>query len=573
MQTRDGVTLRSDVYRPDAEGTFPVLVVRIPYDIAAQTYANGEPTLHMAQTRFFPQRGYIVVAQDTRGRYSSGGDFYPYVWDGVDGYDTVEWAAGLPGSNGDVAMIGKSYMGLVQYYAASERPPHLRAASPMSAPISMFQNCVWRQGVFELGWQLSYISGLAKDDTVRRGGHDEEKAVADLERYMQDPAVRFGRLKAEEFEHLPLRDWIGRLREFAPYVEDFLTRPADGSFWQGFDARRTVSNVDVPMLHVGSWYDPFLMDSVEMYRLLRENAATEHARASQRLVIGPWTHVYGITTAGQLDFGAEAIMSMSELELRWVDHWLKGIDTGMMDEPPVQLFVMGRNRWRREWEWPIARTQWTPIYLRGDGNANSSRGDGTLSFEAPGEEEPDRFVYDPNRPVPTCGGATLLDLGGAAGPFDQREVEQREDVLVYTSEILSSPVEVTGPVTMKLFAASSAPDTDFTAKLVDVYPDGSAYNVADGVVRARFRDSLSDPAPIEPGAIVEYSIDMWATSHEFLPGHRIRIDITSSDFPRYDRNPNTGHEWGADDRLEVARQTVFHDSRYPSHMILPLIPS
>jgi uncharacterized protein len=574
MRTRDGVTLYADVYRPDADGQFPVLIIRTPYDKSQQVYADGvTPTLHLAHTRYFPQRGYVVVVQDTRGRWKSDGDFYPYISEAADGYDTVEWAAQLPWSNGKVAIVGKSYMGLVQYLAAPEKPPHLLAGAPMSAPVSHFENCVWRRGVFELGWQLSYIIGLARDQAIRMGGAEGMERLAYLNKYLDDATVRFSKLKLEEYAHLPLSDWSDRLAVDAPYLRDLIDHCVDGPFWHDLDVRRKAADIEVPMLHVGSWYDPFLVDSTEMFTRIRAEAKRPDVARGQMLMIGPWTHVYGVRNAGQLDFGPHAELDINELELRWYDHWLKGIDTGLLDEPPVRVFVMGSNTWRHEWEWPIARTRYTPMYLSGAGQANSSAGDGCLSFESPGDQPPDSYVYDPDDPVPTCGGTTLLSLGDTAGACDQREVEKRGDILVYTSEPLTEPLEVTGPVILRLYAATSAPDTDFMAKLIDVHSDGASYNIADGVIRARFRESLDQPTLVSPGEVIEYEVDMWSTSHMFLPGHRIRVNITSSDFPRYDRNPNTGGDLGSDYSVEIARQTIFHDARYPSHVVLPIIPS
>jgi putative CocE/NonD family hydrolase len=405
------------------------------------------------------------------------------------------------------------------------------------------------------------------------GGAEGVERLAYLNAYLDDPAVRFSKLKPDEFAHLPIRDWIGRLSDDAPYLRDLIDHWVDGPFWHKLDVRRRAADIRTPMFHVGSWFDPFLVDTTEMFTLVRAQATNEDVARAQMMMIGPWTHVYGVRNAGQLDFGPEAELDTSELELRWFDHWLKGIDTGMLEEPPVRVFVMGKNSWRQEWEWPLARTRYTPCYLSSRGHANSSNGDGRLTFEPPGEEAPDNYVYDPRHPIPTCGGTTLLSLGDAAGACDQRRVETREDMLVYTSEPLTEPLEVTGPVVLKLYAATSAPDTDFTAKLVDVHPDGSAYNIADGVIRARFRESLEKPRLVTPGETVQYTVDMWSTSHAFLPGHRIRLDVSSSDFPRFDRNPNTGQDFGTDTRLEVAKQTIFHDSRYPSHLVLPVIPS
>jgi len=290
--------------------------------------------------------------------------------------------------------------------------------------------------------------------------------------------------------------------------------------------------------------------------------------------MGPWGHLlpYAVPTSrgtGDIDFGPEALIELHAIQLRWFDHFLKGVNNGVLDEAPIRLFVMGDNRWRDEYEWPPARTQYTKVYLRSAGKANSLWGNGQLSFAVPGEEQPDRYTYDPQDPVPTRGGTTL---GLATGVFDQTKVEEREDVLVYTGDVLAADMEVTGPISFKLFAASSAPDTDFTVKLVDVRPDGYAQNIAEGVIRARFRESLSSPTLITPEKVYGYTVDLWATSHMFKAGHRLRLEVSSSNFPRYDRNPNTGHDFGVDAELRTARQTIFHDNRYPSHIVLPVIP-
>jgi putative CocE/NonD family hydrolase len=567
MTTRDGVQLLSDVYHPADGSKCPTLVVRTPYDKSWETYANGVPTLHLAHARFFPQHGYTVVMQDTRGRYASGGEFYPYASEAEDGFDTIEWAASLPWSNGKVAFAGKSYMGLVQYLGASQLPPSLVAAAPMSAPVSHFQNCIWRRGVFELGWQLSYVLGMAKDQAVLDG---DTAMIEELNSYLEDPSVRFSRLKDSAYRHLPLRDWIERFAVAAPYFGDLMDHDIDGPFWQDLDVRPVAGKLQTPMMHVGSWCDPFLVETTEMYNRIRAEASDEVA-AAQKMVIGPWAHEYGVQTAGELDFGAEATESMSELELRWFDYWLKGIDNGIMDEPAVRVFVMGRNTWRHTSAWPPPEAEAKEMFLSSDGNAATTGG--RLSFDGPGEGEPDQYMYDPNDPVPTCGGTTLLALGGAAGFKDQREIEARPDVLTYTSDVLDDEIEVTGDVKLTLFASSSARDTDFNVKLVDVHPDGHAYNVADGVVRARFRESLENPTLITPGEVIEYSIDMWSTAHAFLPGHRIRLSVTSSDFPRYDRNPNTGHPFGVDAELIAATQAIFHDAAHPSRLHLPVMPS
>lgn len=310
------------------------------------------------------------------------------------------------------------------------------------------------------------------------------------------------------------------------------------------------------------------------YQAIRDRGGNDLARRNQRLLIGSWAHIlhYTVPTSGgtgDIDFGPEARIELHDYLLRWFDYWLKDIDTGVMDEPPVRIFVMGENRWRNEQEWPLARTHYTRYHLHAEAPANTRSGGGILSTSPPGDEPPDSYTYDPNNPVATYGGNTLIIPQGVA---DQRPVEDRQDVLVYTSQVLERDLEVTGPINVHLFASSSAVDTDFTAKLVDVRPDGYAQNIQDGIIRPRFRTSKTEPSLIEPGQIYEFVIDLWATSYLFKTGHQLRVEISSSNFPRFDRNPNTGAPIGQGDQLEVAGQTVYHREDFPSHIVLPIIP-
>lgn len=559
---RDGVRLQADVYRPTQLGQYPVLVTRSPYGRAGGVNAAN----------FWVPNGYVIVSQDCRGRFGSEGDYYPIVNEGNDGYDTVEWAAVQPWSNGNVGTIGQSYLAADQNVLAPKAPPHLKAMVPISASSDFHQSWVYHTGgAFEFGWMVSYaiFKGRNTADRLKLGQAFQDK----LDTYL-DPADNFARpLTDEWYRHLPLSDWIEVLKDIAPYFADYLNHPDDGPYWWPINVRTQYHLVDVPMYHMGSWYDIFQEGAWQNFMGIRA-LGTERARRSQKLLMGPWAHLFPYTQpttkgTGDIDFGAEAAVDLLQEQLRWFDYWLKGIDNGIMDEPPVKIFVMGDNKWRQEQEWPLARTRYTPYYLHSNGHANTASGDGRLSQDLPTREPVDVYVYDPSDPVPTLGGSTLII---PLGVYDQRPVEERQDVLVYTTDALLSDVEVTGPITVTLYAASSAYDTDFTAKLVDVRPDGYAQNIQDGIIRARYRDSSTNPSLITPGQVYCYTIDLWATSHVFKRGHRIRLEISSSNFPRFDRNPNTGRPIATETELIPARQTIFHDTWHPSHVMLPIIP-
>jgi uncharacterized protein len=544
-----------------------VLLSRLPY--------NKNLRQRPGDIDYFVERGYVVIMQDTRGRFASdGAEYYPVIWEIQDGYDAVEWAASQPWSDGNVGTMGQSYLGATQYLLAPTRPPHLKASFPVSAAADCHQCWVYHTGgAFELGWQIPYAILMARDSLARQ---DLGQALLPtLERELTTAHIAFAQpLSEAAYRRLPLMVWGDLLRPVARYLTDYLRHPEDGPYWWSINLERHHSNVSVPMYHVTSWYDIFLRGGLAHFCGLRDNAMSAAARTQQKLLVGPWAHLFPYTVptsqgTGDIDFGERARIELHDTQLRWFDYWLKGIDTGIVAEPPVKIFVMGENVWRSEDAWPLARTRYTPYYLHSQGRANSRRGDGGLSPVAPGNEPPDRFVYDPDNPVPTCGGNTLIIPMGVQ---DQRQVEERQDVLVYTSDPLTAPLEVTGPLTVQLYAASSAPDTDFTAKLVDVRPDGYAQNLADGILRARYRESRMLPALLTPGQVYTLTIDLWATSHVFLPGHRLRVEIASSNFPRFDRNLNTGADQATSSRYQTALQTIFHDQRYASHIVLPVIP-
>ena len=566
---RDGTRLATDVFRPDAPGRFPVLINRGPYG-KDDYVASPDHSVW-----FFPTHGYVVLSQDCRARFESEGDYYnPLFQEVQDGYDTVEWAARQPWSNGRVGTTGQSYLGATQYTLATNNPlpPQLQAMAPVSASSDFHQSWVYHTGgAMEWGWMVPYAIHKGRNTLERLGRSD---LLAQMDDYVLEPG-NFGRpLKDEWFRHLPLKDWIGRLQETAPYFREYFEQELDGPYWWQLNLLRNLEGIKIPLFHVSSWYDIFLEGALNAYRAITDQGGSETARRNQKLLVGPWAHIRPYTRAtsvdtGDIDFGPEAQIELHDHLRRWFDYWLKDIDTGIMDEPPVYIFVMGDNRWRHENEWPLARTHYTRYYLHSDGTANTRSGDGTLSTVPPGAEPPDRYVYDPADPAPTLRGNTLMIPHGVA---DQRSTEDRGDVLVYTSEPLEQDLELTGPIKVQLFAASSAVDTDFTAKLVDVRPDGYAQNIQDGIIRARYRSSARQPTFITPGQVYEYTIDLWATSQVFKAGHRLRVEISSSNFPRFDRNPNTGAPLGEDTRLETAQQTVQHSADYPSHIVLPVIP-
>ena len=566
---RDGIKLATDVFRPDASGRFPVLVTRGPYSKDASA---DNPD---ASVQFFPKHGYVVVSQDCRARFESEGESYnPLFQEVQDGYDTVEWAARQPWSNGRVGTTGQSYLGATQYTLATSNPlpPHLQVMAPVSASSDFHQSWVYHTGgAMEWGWMVPYAI-LQGRNTLTRGG--QEQLLAQMDDYFLPPDNFAQPLKDEWYRHLPLTDWINRLKETAPYFREYLDNEADGPYWGQINLLRHVERINLPMFHVSSWYDIFLEGALNAYQAIRDRGASELARRNQRLLVGPWAHLlpYTVPTSketGDIDFGPEARIEFHEYLLRWFDYWLKDIDTGVMNEPPVKLFVMGENRWRDEQEWPLARTHYTRYYLHAEAPANTRSGGGTLSTSPPGDEPLDSYTYDPKDPVATLGGNTLIIPRGVA---DQGAVEDRKDVLVYTSDAIERDFEITGPIKVHLFASSSAVDTDFTAKLVDVRPDGYAHNIQDGIIRGRYRRSMTEPSLMEPERVYEFVIDLWATSHLFKRGHRIRVDISSSNFPRFDRNPNTGAPIGRDAEMAIARQTVLHREDHPSHIVLPIIP-
>ncbi len=563
---RDGTTLYADVYRPDGPGPFPTILQRTPYDKTAGLAAQMLDPMKAAKA------GFALVIQDTRGRFTSGGEFNCFVDDINDGYDTVEWAAAQPWSSGRVGMIGASYVGATQWLCAITRPPHLVAIAPNVTASNYHNGWTYQGGAFELGFNASWT--LLQLTLANFKTHSGIKSIPQAR---QAELVKSVDGMTDAFLHLPLKDMPQLNGGLADYYFDWLNHPSFDDYWKRLCIEDQHSNVATPALNIGGWYDIFLGGTIRNYLGMRKNAATEEARHGQKLIIGPWQHSSrGASMAGSHYFGIAAdaqALGLDEIHLRWFNQWLKGEDTGILEEPPVRIFVMGDDVWRDENEWPLARAQTTSYYLHSGGNANSLHGDGSLSPAAPGDEAPDVFLYNPANPVPTRGGQLCCNpYFATSGAFDQNEIEQRSDVLVYSTPTLERDVEVTGPITVTLWAATSAADTDFTAKLVDVCEDGCARNLTDGIIRARYRDSMSDPSLVEPGRAYCYTIDLWATSNVFKAGHRIRLEVSSSNFPRFDRNTNTGGVIAEDTELKPAVQTILHNAAHPSHVSLPIVP-
>ena len=563
---RDGVTLYADIYRPDGEGLYPTILQRTPYD----------KTNSLTNTMLDPIRaakaGFAVVIQDTRGRHASEGEFYAFRDDIDDGYDTVEWAAAQPWSNGKVGMYGASYVGATQWLAATSRPPHLVTIVPTVTASNYHDGWTYQGGAFELGFNMSWTLlqlTLANFKNVSTVQNVPEERRANLIHDVDN--------MTKGFRYLPTKDFPGLDSGLVKYYYDWLAHPDFDEYWKRLSIEEHHSEINVPALHFGGWYDIFLGGTIRNYLGMKKSGANETARNRQRLIIGPWVHgARGTTMAGQHYFGImadAAAIDVDGVHLRWFDHWLNDANNGSVDDAPVRIFVMGDDAWRDEQEWPLARAVETKYYLHSSGKANSKHGDGSLSTVSPQSEAPDVYLYNPDNPVPTIGGALCCNPYFAAnGAYDQNAVEERQDVLVYSTPPLEKDTEVTGPVTVTLWASTSTTDTDFTAKLVDVCEAGCARNLTDGIIRARYRDSMSNPTLLEPNRAYCYEIDLWATSNVFKAGHRIRLEVSSSNFPRFDRNTNTGNIIAEDTELRPALQTVFHDVQQASYISLSVVP-
>jgi putative CocE/NonD family hydrolase len=566
---RDGVLTSADLYRPAGQERLPVLLQRTPYN------KNASGGYYQAFAMRAATAGYAVVIQDVRGRYNSGGDFHPFVQEQPDGVDTCAWIIEQPWSNGRIGMFGGSYVGLTQWQAALAGAPGIEAVAPHVTASDYHDGWTYQGGAFNYYFNYSWATGLTAETATRRRAIDADDPIvaANLERF--DDLNRF-------IGNTPLNH-DATLLDLGPWYGEWLAHPALDAYWDHLNVAGRYQELSIASFNSGGWYDVFLGGTIANFMGMKWQGKTERARSGSRLLIGPWSHATATAGGASGDYYPGAVGAPDGIDLqgqwlRFFDRWLRDSATAAYDaEPPVSIFVMGENRWRHEESWPIERAIATEFFLGSGGRANTAAGDGRLlgSVASGDHATPDHYLSDPRDPVPTAGGQLCCPVHWSpSGAFDQKGVEARSDVLVYTSDALEQPTEISGPVTVILYAASSAIDTDFTAKLVDVCPCGCARNLTDGIIRARFRNSPRDAEFLTPGTVERYEIDLWATSIVVQPGHALRLEIASSNFPRFDRNLQNGKEQATSslDEAVVAHQTVRHDHDYPSRLIVHIVP-
>ena len=533
---RDGVKLATDLYHPAGNGPFPVILARTPY-------AKGG---FKSQLTALAKEGYVGVAQDCRGRFDSEGEWSPFTHEQNDGKDTVKWILSQPWCNGKIGMMGGSYVGYTQW-ALAPGNTDVDALTPTITVTSAY-DAMHSGGAF---YQLTWVTW----SIVQGGRSSRPDAAKNLK---------------EGLKHLPLIDADNASFEDVGFYNNWVKRPVPDDYWASISVTDKISEISAPMLLITGWYDIFVNQQIREFELVLENGQPQ-VKAGTKLIVGPWDHMFNNVNAKNydLDLITEGLKVQSDIK-QWFDYALKGEPNGWDKRAPIRIYVLGANVWRDEQEYPLARTVYTNYYLRSDGKANSLSGDGVLDLEKPEGTPTDTLTFDPMNPVPTLGGKNVgADI---SGPADQQEIEKRDDVLVYSTAPLEKPLEVTGPVKLTLFASSDAPDTDFTGKLVDVCPDGKCLILSDGILRARYRNGLSKPEFLEPAKVYQFDIDMGCTSVLFQTGHRIRLEVSSSNFPRFDRNPNTGTDIARESKTRTAHQNIWHNDQYPSHVTLPLIP-
>lgn len=540
----DGIFLAADVYRPDAPGEFPVVLCRTPYgkNLAAHKYDLAG--------KLFASQGFVFVCQDVRGKHGSQGEYYPYIYEPQDGVDTIAWVARQPWSNGKVGTYGFSYWGSTQWLSAPLNSPHLKAMVPIVTGQNLYRRWIYN-GVFRINDVLVWHW---------QNAHRTMRSAEAVNAMDWDKAIR----------HLPLMEADNAIGEDIPAYNDWIAHPQPSPYWERINVDNQVSQITAPALIIDGWYDYYLDWAIEDFVRMRTEGSGD-ARKS-RLIIGPWTH-NSRSEFDAVDFGEEAgFMKRIGDIFAWHRHWLNDEISSLNEGGPVKIFVMGINQWRTENEWPLARTRFTKYYLHSGGNAGSPDGDGRLSVALPSTGPVDRYIYDPADPTPNIGGTTIYG-NQIAGPTDQRPLYDRKDVLYFSTPPMEQDLEVTGPLTLVLHAASTAKDTDFAATVVDVNPDGRAINLKTGLVRARFRESLLEPSFLERGKIYPFEVKIGNTSNVFKKGHRLRIQLASAHFPEYGRNLNTGAPIGCTAETVPAEQTIYHDQDHPSHLLVPVIPA
>jgi putative CocE/NonD family hydrolase len=569
VSMRDGVTLATDLFLPDG-GPAPTLLVRMAYN---KNVFERMMLALLPHTMSFVEAGYAVVWQDCRGTYGSNGAFRPHIDDASDGADTVEWIRQQSWCDGNVGSYGISYLGFVQWATASRQPEGLKAIAP-TATTTDYYVAPWYSRGGALSWSTAL--GWVINTTIQFGSYALQQGKGDPEVVMKAAAM-----SADLDSHLGKLPIIDQpvLNEYSPWWKDWLEHPDRDGFWSEMAPAEHFHEMTTPALHVVGWFDFFVHETTRAFTRMHAEAATAEARQGQRLIIGPWDHLYQEGRYRDRNFGLighHVSADITGAHLRFFDRHLRGNAEADVGASPVRIFVMGIDEWRDEQNWPLPDTDYVDYYLDGSGRANTAGGDGVLATSPPTTERADTYRYDPMRPVPSLGGRVggnfLFGAINETGPVDQSPVESRDDVLCFTSPVLEDPVEVTGNVSLVLHASTSALDTDFTGKLVDVFPDGRAIYLTDGILRARYRNSLAEPELLEPDRVYELTLDLGPTSNVFLPGHRIRLEVSSSNFPLYDRNTNTGGIIAYDtDQPVVAVNQVLHGPKHASRLVLPLI--
>jgi putative CocE/NonD family hydrolase len=557
---RDGISLATDIYRPAAEGRFPVILVRTPY----------KKEMGELQARYYARRGYVFAIQDCRGRFASPGTWEPLIHEAHDGYDTIEWLAQQPWSTGKVGMIGGSYLGWVQWWAAGQNPPHLVTIIPNVSPPDPFYNMPYEYGVFFLTGAIWWADIL------------ESEATADLS------GAAIGRIGAKKYgkllRSLPVIDLDKTvLGQKNPYWRKWIEHPANDDYWTPADFLDRLKSVSIPVFHQSGWFDGDGIGTKLNYLRMMS-----FGHPHQKLVLGPWGHTAEAhRRVGDRDFGPHAIIDLQTAYLRWLDYWLKGSDNGIAKEPLVSIFVMGTNEWLSGDVYPLPQTRFVKWYLDSGGHANTSKGDGRLSPGPPAADSPpDHYTYDPGDPTPRpdfyeepdeddqepghvrSAEQEKLDRDGQ----HERVTQARRDILVYVTEPLKEPLTIAGPLSAVLCASSSARDTDWFVRLMEVDEDGKLFQLVEGKLRARFRQSTQVPELLEPGRVYEFPIDLWQTGITIPVGHRLRVEVASASFPLFSRNLNTGGHSETDTEYVSAEQTIYHSEQHPSHVLLPVIP-